>query len=207
MTTIVNPSLGAVSLNTGSTYVQSSSPTWSYICALGDSLSNATYDAALQTLLGSAYTVVEKGIGSDTVVQMLARLDADVTSTPADCVIVWGGVNDVAGGADATTIEGNLQSIYDACHTDGLLVVAITNTPYKGSATWTAEKQVIFEAVNTWIGATATNVDYVVDMYALLEDPAEPDTLLAAYDSGDHIHLSAAGYSLVASTLFGQVPF
>ena len=191
----VNPTLGAtLKLSPGAK-----------IYCLGDSLSNGTYNQALRTLLGRGYMVVEVGTGSNTVVQMLARLDADVINTPADCVVVWGGVNDIAGDATAVAIEGNLQSIYTACHTAGLVVVAINITPFKGDGTWTADRQVVLETVNTWIGATAANVEYVVDMYALLEDPGEADTLLAAYDSGDHIHLSTAGYNLVASTLYSQV--
>jgi lysophospholipase L1-like esterase len=48
-------------------------------------------------------------------------------------------------------------------------------------------------------------VDYQVDAYALLEDPGNPDTLLAAYDDGSHLHLSDAGYAVVADAVIAKV--
>ena len=177
------------------------------VMGLGDSLSDNTYEPALLTALGSNYYVIERGVGSNTTTQMLARLNSNVIDTGAAYAVVWGGVNDIAADVSAVDIEANLQTIYTNCHNAGIKVVAVTITPYKGSATWSAARQLVCDDVNAWIANTAIDVDYVIDMWTLLEDPAAADTLLAAYDSGDHIHLSATGYNLVASTLNSLVPF
>jgi lysophospholipase L1-like esterase len=51
--------------------------------------------------------------------------------------------------------------------------------------------------VNTWI-RTSGAFDAVIDFDAALRDPAQPDRLSPAYDSGDHLHPSSAGYKAMA---------
>jgi hypothetical protein len=41
-------------------------------------------------------------------------------------------------------------------------------------------------------------LDGVVDFDRALRDPADPKKLIAAYDSGDHLHPSDAGYKAMA---------
>jgi lysophospholipase L1-like esterase len=41
----------------------------------------------------------------------------------------------------------------------------------------------------------------VVDFAAVTRDPAEPQQLLTAYDSGDHLHPNAAGYHAMADAI------
>jgi lysophospholipase L1-like esterase len=40
-----------------------------------------------------------------------------------------------------------------------------------------------------------------VDFDAAVRDPAKPATMLARYDSGDHLHPSAAGYQAMAGAI------
>jgi lysophospholipase L1-like esterase len=47
--------------------------------------------------------------------------------------------------------------------------------------------------VNQWI-RTSGAFDAVIDFDAVLRDSARPRRLLSAYDSGDRLHLSDAGY-------------
>jgi lysophospholipase L1-like esterase len=56
------------------------------------------------------------------------------------------------------------------------------------------------QTVNAWIRA-AGNFDAVIDLEAAVRDPANPTKLLAAYDSGDHLHLSVAGYQKMADAI------
>src|SRR5262249_4689948 len=51
--------------------------------------------------------------------------------------------------------------------------------------------------VNDWI-RTSGVADGVVDFHAALRDPGDPDQLLPAFDSGDHLHPSSAGYEAMA---------
>jgi lysophospholipase L1-like esterase len=62
------------------------------------------------------------------------------------------------------------------------------------------------QAVNTWIrdagirAATAGNQDSP-HFDAVVRDPAQPDHLLPAYDCGDHLHPSPAGYRAMANSI------
>jgi lysophospholipase L1-like esterase len=56
------------------------------------------------------------------------------------------------------------------------------------------------QAVNGWI-RTSGEFDAVIDFDAAVRDPAAPAQLFAIYDSGDHIHLSDAGYQAMANAI------
>jgi hypothetical protein len=47
----------------------------------------------------------------------------------------------------------------------------------------------------------AGHFDAVIDFERAVADPAEPRRLLAAYDSGDHLHLNVAGYLAMADAI------
>lgn len=174
------------------------------IYALGDSLTaDGTYVTELNALLGAPWSVRNRGIGGNTTAQMLARLNTQALNAgDAEYLVVLGGINDIVLGATAEAIESNLQAIYTAAHAAGLRVVAVTLTPYKTSVAWTSGGQAVLDAVNAWILNTATYVDYHVNAYAVLEDPNAADTLLAAYDYGDHLHLSTTGYQLLGALVY-----
>jgi lysophospholipase L1-like esterase len=65
--------------------------------------------------------------------------------------------------------------------------------PFIHSAQGEAKRQ----AVNAWI-RTAGQLDAVADFDLQLRDPAQPDRLLPAYDSGDHLHPNDRGYRAMA---------
>jgi lysophospholipase L1-like esterase len=175
------------------------------IYTIGDSL---TYfkerNGGLNALLGDLWILHNCGIASNSTTQMRARFTAAIiTSGDADYVIIWGGINDINNGDSAATIEANLQSMYSEAHNSGAVVVAINITPWNGLA---AGKQTILDNVNTWIANTAINIDYKIDAYTLLEDPDSADHLLAGYNSGDGLHLSATGYNVVDEAIVAAVP-
>lgn len=177
------------------------------VYCLGDSLTETTtYPNKLDTLLGAGWRVHNRGIGGERTDHILARYTAEVLNAgDGEYIVVLAGINDVIADIAAATIETNLQTIYTACKAAGMAVVAVTITPYKTHVSWSAPRQAVIDAVNTWILATATNIDYRIDAYSVMEDPAAADTLLAAYDSGDHIHLSTAGYNLLGTTIYNGV--
>ena len=86
-------------------------------------------------------------------------------------------------------------------HAHGLHVIGATITPYVGSGYYhpgplsEADRQ----AVNTWI--RGGHFDAVVDFDAVVRDPAQPDHLLPAYDCGDHLHPSPAGYRAIGESI------
>jgi lysophospholipase L1-like esterase len=62
--------------------------------------------------------------------------------------------------------------------------------------TWQADRQTL----NAWIRAPG-NFDAVIDFDAVMRDPAQPDRLKPALDSGDHLHPSLAGYRAMAEAV------
>lgn len=173
------------------------------VYCVGDSITDTTETVWLNTLLGASWIVRDLGVPGNRASQMLARFTAEVIN-PADAeyVVILGGINDVSAGESAAAIQGSLQSMYTAAHNAGMKVVALTITPFKGVAWWTSGKQTIVDTVNTWIATSANYVDYVIDTFAVMEDPATPDTLLPAYDSGDHLHPSSAGSQAIADAIY-----
>lgn len=171
--------------------------------SIGDSLTyDGRYISKLQGNLNDRYRILNKGINGNTTAQMLARFATDILPT-GKYVIIWGGVNSVRADVSAASIESDLQAMYDAAHVMGLVIVAINITPIKTSIYWTSGRQTVLDAVNAWV--MASDADYKIDAYSLLESSAGSDTLLSAYDSGDHLHLSAAGYNAVADNIYNHV--
>jgi lysophospholipase L1-like esterase len=139
---------------------------------------------------------------------VLARFDRDVLATAGvHTLIVFEGVNDLGGlarngevpAADHAALVARVLAAYQQvlvrAHAHGLRVIGGTITPYVGSEYYhpgplsEADRQ----AVNAWIRA-AGHFDGVIDFDAVVRDPQHPDRLLPAYDCGDHLHPSPAGY-------------
>lgn len=55
--------------------------------------------------------------------------------------------------------------------------------------------------VNAWIRSNASGADGVIDLDAAMRDPAAPSRLLAACDSGDHLHPNDTGYQAMADAI------
>ena len=145
----------------------------------------------------------------------LARLDRDVLA-PAGVrwVIVFEGVNDLGGLARTAEVSPEehaafvhrvlaaYQQIVARAHAHGLRVYGATITPYTGSDYYhpgplsEGDRQ----TVNQWIRAGG-HFDAVIDFDAVLRDPEHPDHLLPAYDCGDHLHPSPAGYKAMGSAI------
>jgi len=145
----------------------------------------------------------------------LARFDRDVLA-PAGVrwVIVLEGVNDLGGltrdaevpaaqhAAFVQRILAAYQQIITRAHAHNLRVYGATITPYLGSDYYhpgplsEADRQTI----NTWI-RTPNHFDAVIDFDAVVRDPTHPDHLLPAYDCGDHLHPSPAGYKAMGDSI------
>jgi lysophospholipase L1-like esterase len=137
-------------------------------------------------------------------VKALDRLDEDVFSRTGVCTIVLlEGINDIQQlphQLDATKIEAAYQEIVDEAHARGIRVVGATLLPFKGFSVWTPTLEATRAAVNQYIRTSGT-FDAVVDFDQVMRDPADPQRMLPAYDSGDHIHPSDAGYQAMANSV------
>jgi lysophospholipase L1-like esterase len=178
-------------------------PVPSKIYCMGDSLTLAgVYEIELIKLLGPYWVTIERGKSGDSTPGMLARFQTDVIDYgDAAYVIIWGGTNDIRWLTKEDT-QTSLQAMYTLANNAGIKVVAVTITPQNSES---ALNKIKLLAINSWIQNTAKHIDYVADAYTAVDDPNNPGNILPAYDSGDHVHLSNAGYAKVAATIYEAV--
>jgi lysophospholipase L1-like esterase len=145
----------------------------------------------------------------------LARFDRDVLAQPGvRDLIVLEGVNDLGTATRLTPISapqhaalvhqviGAYEQIILRAHAQGITVIGGTITPYTGSDYYhpSAASEADRQAINAWIRAPG-HFDAVVDFDRAVRDPRHPNRLLPAYDSGDHLHPSPAGYRAMAAAI------
>lgn len=187
---------------------------------------NARWTDALQRRLRTAagmggVAVLNAGIGGNRLLNdglgpnALARFDHDVIGQPGVThLIVLEGVNDlgtltreapVAPEAHATLVARMIDAyrqIVARAHARGIKVIGATIMPYAGSAYYhpDAQNEADRQAVNRWIRSPG-HFDGMIDLDKAMRDPADPARLHKAYDSGDGLHPSVAGYAAMAEAV------
>ncbi|WP_215546168.1 SGNH/GDSL hydrolase family protein [Amycolatopsis sp. CA-230715] len=201
------------------------------VVAFGDSITegygstvdeNRRYPDRLAERLHGRFGVLNEGIGGNRVLndstcfgeKATARFERDVVERPdVRSVIVLEGINDIGSSATAIgdcfvpnpevtaeqLIAGHRELIKKA-HAKGIKAIGATLTPFVGAGYYTERGEAVRKALNEWI-RTSGEYDAVADYDRALGDPANPDRLLAAYDSGDHLHPSDAGYEAMAAAV------
>ncbi len=164
--------------------------------------------------------VVNAGIGGNRLLHdfigpnAMSRFDRDVLSqSGVTHVIVLIGINDfgLPGGRRLPQEEVSLEQMVAGfrqliarAHQHGVKVIAGTLPPFSPiperpgyySETSAAKR----DALNQWI-RSSREFDGVADFDAALRDPANPKTMLAAYDSGDHLDPNDDGYKAMADAV------
>jgi lysophospholipase L1-like esterase len=134
----------------------------------------------------------------------LSRLDRDALERAGvKTLFVDIGINDIQEPpyrTSAAAIVNGLRQLTHDAHQHGVRVVGATLTPFGGHVSWTPRLEKIREQVNTAIRSGQV-FDAYVDFDRVLRDPAMPDRLLPAYDSGDHLHPDDAGYRAMADAI------
>ncbi|CAN7453881.1 SGNH/GDSL hydrolase family protein [Caulobacter sp. LjRoot300] len=166
-------------------------------------------------------SVLNVGIGGNKLLKdgsgqaALARLDRDVLTQPGvKALIVLIGINDIGGLSRegevtpekrtqvVTGLIAAYRQIVTRAHERGLRVIGATILPcggtkiYRSDADADADRQ----AVNAWIRGSGV-FDAVLDFDQVTRDPAHPERLLPAYDSGDQLHPSPAGYKAMGEAV------
>jgi len=153
--------------------------------------------------------VINMGIGGNGIFgglgpAALKRFDQDVLEqSGVHWVIVFEGVNDIGGdrsGRIATNLIAAYTSIANQAQARGLRVYCATITPFGGSFYDRPAHEAEREAVNAWF-RTNQVYDALIDFDAAVRDPVTLTNLSARYDSGDHLHLSPAGYQAMANCI------
>lgn len=172
------------------------------------------------TAAGLSVAVVNAGIGgnrvlSDGVIPIfgesaLTRFDRDVLSLPGVThVIVLEGVNDLGAkpSPSASDLIAGYRQLIARAHEHGIKVSLATILPYGGAAYFRADGEAVRQAVNAWIRA-GDGFEGVIDFDAAVRDPAKPERMQAALQSGDWLHPNDAGYRVMGDAvklgLFGR---
>lgn len=184
---------------------------WTDVLAARLQQSAATKNiAVLNDGIGGNHLLID-GLGPNA----LARFDRDVLApNGVRWLIVFEAINDLGGltrlhevpQADRDTlvqrIVGAYRQIVDRAHAHGIRVYGATITPDGGSGYYHPGplNETDRKAVNDWIRAPG-HFDAVLDFDHVIRDPQQPDRMLPAYDSGDHLHPGPAGYRALANSI------
>ncbi|MGO4467156.1 SGNH/GDSL hydrolase family protein [Pseudoduganella sp. RAF53_2] len=157
-------------------------------------------------------------LGDKMGVKAADRFQHDVLDQPGvGTVVVLMGINDIGwpGSAfapqDAPATAEQLIAAYRQliarAHAANVRIIGATLPPYEGSLQGTPfeghhtpAKDAVRRQVNEWIRHSGA-FDTVADFDAALRDPAHSTRLLPAYDCGDHLHPSDAGYAAMAEVV------
>jgi lysophospholipase L1-like esterase len=145
----------------------------------------------------------------------IARFQRDALDQPGvRTIILLEGANDIwdsqgipaCGTTPVVTVRqiiGGYQALIRAAHARGIRVIGATILPFKASyesPAQFAKAEAVREAVNKWI-LTSGQYDAVEDFARAVADPADPQRLNPAYDSGDSLHPNDAGYQAIAAAI------
>ncbi|ATL29195.1 SGNH/GDSL hydrolase family protein [Streptomyces formicae] len=182
---------------------------------------NRRWSDALAERLAKAGTprpVLNSGIGGNMVLNDSAwygeksanRFSRDALDLPGTgTVVVLEGLNDIGySETDKPTykpapvvsarelIDGHKRLIREA-RAKGVRVVGATLLPLGGSDHYGPHAAAVSDEFNEWV-RTSGAYDAYVDFDKALADPADPERIAPAYDSGDHLHPNDAGYRAMA---------
>jgi lysophospholipase L1-like esterase len=165
--------------------------------------------------------VLNHGIGGNRILldglgpKAISRFDHDVLQQPGvRYFMILEGINDIGmltvktdvpqteHDALVRNILAAYQDMITRAHARNIKAIGATILPFVGSDFYhpgpatEADRQ----AINEWI-RTPGHFDAVVDFDKIMRDPANPDRLLPAFDSGDHLHPSPLGYEAMSQAI------
>lgn len=175
---------------------------------VGASDSNHAYPAQLQRELSASYpgrriTVLNRGIGGETVADNLARMDRDALVPRPDLVIWQVGTNDALTGVAATTLRSQLLDGIARVRDVGADLVLMDPQPLPQ-----AQREAAVEAVQAVLASTARAAKvpllprHELMSYWLASGQLGAATLLGA----DGLHMTDASYRCLAERVADLLP-
>lgn len=136
---------------------------------------------------------IDDRAGVQTAIVLIGINDINFAATPpqrvVDCALPYRQVT-------AANLIAGYRDLIELAHRHHIRLLIGTLTP----AALPTDREAIRQEVNHWIRSGA-GFDGVIDFDEALRDPARPGDLRAAYDSGDHLHPSDAGYVAMAEAV------
>ena len=150
---------------------------------------------------------VNRGISGQTTPQMLIRFRPDVIDLKPKAVVILAGTNDIAGNTGPMTIEqieGNLASMVELAHANGINVVLASVLPVSDYNTNKAGEKIVrtvqrqpalILALNEWIKnySAQKGLVYLDYFTATVDDKG----FLKAELASDGLHPNAEGYKIM----------
>ncbi|MFC1723602.1 SGNH/GDSL hydrolase family protein, partial [Nanoarchaeota archaeon] len=182
------------------------------VIVMGDSITNAGgqsygYVTKLDRLC-SAVSFTARGVNSEKTTDILKRWERDVESQNYNTVMILAGVNDINAGRGAQYAINGLTQMYTKAKAKNMRVIALTIMPWRYGG-WTQAKMDQTKQVNTWIKSQqGTLVDQVIDIYAAMDDPANPTNLRQIHwtrqrsGSYDKLHPNSKGHTEMANAIW-----
>ncbi|WP_312239325.1 SGNH/GDSL hydrolase family protein [Stenotrophomonas sp.] len=148
----------------------------------------------------------------------VSRFRRDVLDTPGVAsVIVLIGINDIAWPGTAFArgepvptlpeLQAGYRRLVERAHARGVRILGATLPPFAGALPGTPladyyqpNKDTLRHQLNAWL-RNDSPFDAVIDLDAALRDPAHPERLAPAFDSGDHLHPGDAGNQAMADAV------
>lgn len=101
----------------------------------------------------------------------------------------------------ANELIAAIERLISRAHLHHIQFFCSTLTPYRGAGYWTPAEEVVREKINAFVRSKNSGCDAVIDQDVAVHDPAHSTRYLPAYDSGDHLHPTDAGYRALADAV------
>lgn len=152
------------------------------------------------------------GICGELTDEMVNRFSRDVLPHRPSHVVILGGTNDLGWNARPVDIMGNLVNMYESARAARIVPVPVTVPSIRvdsesggpDAETWLNRHLSGRKELNSMIEKYAGDHELTtIDLFSATVDPAT--RLLAPEYSNDGLHLTTAGYRLLARLLYDQV--
>ena len=178
-----------------------------HVVFMGDSITDIWAQPALG-IFSPGKPYIGRGISGQTTPQMLIRFRPDVIALQPRTVVILAGTNDIAGNTGPMSleeIEGNLASMSELAHANGIRVVLASVLPvYDGGHASDGKPLVMTDrrppekilALNAWIKNYASHHgDTYLDYFSAMVDD---HGFLKKELSDDGLHPNKPGYAVMA---------
>ena len=151
--------------------------------------------------------VLNQGIGGTLVSGSgVQRFQRDVLSQcGVKYMIMLYGINDIIyANASSSAIINVYKNLIAQAHKAGIVAYGCTILPFGKCGDYSEKREAVRTEVNAWIRSTSSTdggFDSYIDFDAVMKDPAAEKNTLAAYNCGDGLHPSPAGYQKMADTI------